>query len=99
MQIPVLVEPGTANGFRARSGEPFALTAEGPTAEEAVRKVREQLRALLAAGGQVIPVEIQTADNPWLKIAGMFKDEPLFDEWQEAMRERRRQIDADPTIR
>ena len=29
MQIPVLIEPVAANGFRARSGEPLPLTAEG----------------------------------------------------------------------
>jgi hypothetical protein len=28
----------------------------------------------------------------------MFKDDPLFDEWQQAIAERRRQIDADPEI-
>jgi hypothetical protein len=29
--------------------------------------------------------------NPWLAMAGMFKDDPLFDEWQAAIAEYRRE--------
>jgi hypothetical protein len=31
-------------------------------------------------------------------MAGIFKDDPLFDEWQEAIAQRRRQIEDDPEI-
>ena len=41
MQIPVLVEPVANNGFRARTGEPLPLSADGGTPEEAVRNLRE----------------------------------------------------------
>jgi hypothetical protein len=97
MQIPVLVEPVQNNGYRARSGELFGLSAEGATAEEAVKKLKEQLAARLASGSRVVQITVP-AEHPWLKGAGMFKDDPLFDEWQEAIAERRRQIDADPDI-
>ena len=40
MQIPILIEPVARNGFRARGGEPFALSAEGATREEALGKLR-----------------------------------------------------------
>lgn len=34
--------------------------------------------------------------NPWAKAAGIFKDDPLFNEWVEIMRENRRKADEDP---
>ena len=98
MRIPVLVEPVASNGYRARSGEPLPLSAEGPTAEAALANLRELLTARLTAGSQLTTVEVPGSGNPWLRGAGMFKDDPLFDEWQAAIAERRQQIDADPDI-
>ncbi len=49
MEIPVLIEPVGPNGFRARSGEPFGLTAEGATREEALQKLREMVQNRIAA--------------------------------------------------
>ena len=37
-------------------------------------------------------------EHPLLKYAGMFRDNELFDEWQEAIREYRSQVDEDPSI-
>lgn len=34
--------------------------------------------------------------NPWAGMAGMFKHDPLFEEWAEIMRENRRKADQDP---
>ena len=31
MKIAVLIEPVPGNGFRAKGGEPFAMSAEGAT--------------------------------------------------------------------
>src|SRR5947209_6881693 len=98
MQIPVLVEPVANKGFRARSGEPLPLSAEGPTADEAVRRLRELLSNGMVGGTRLVSVDLSAADHPWLRGAGMFKDDPLFDEWQENIAERRRQVDSDPII-
>lgn len=99
MKLSVYVERVENNGFRARSGEPLALTSEGATADEAVQRLQELVAARLAQGGQVVEIEVPAPSrNPWLRLAGMFKDDPLFDEWQQAIAERRRQIDADPEI-
>ena len=98
MKMPVYVEPVENNGFRARSGEPLALTSEGATADEAVRRLQEMVAARLARGGRVIEIDVPPSSNPWLRLAGMFKDDPLFEEWQQAIAERRREIDADPEL-
>ena len=33
--------------------------------------------------------------DPWVKLAGMFKDDPLFDEFVEDMAAYRRELDAE----
>ncbi len=96
MEIPVLVEPVPGNGYRARGGEPLALSAEGATREEALQNLRSLVQGRLVAGAVLVPLEVPAADNPWLAIAGMFKDDPMFKEVVEIMVERRRQDDADP---
>jgi hypothetical protein len=95
MQVPVLIEPISGNGFRARTGEPLALTAEGATAEEALQKLRDLVNSRLAAGARLVTLQVPEEDNPWLKMAGMYKDDPLFDEWQQAIAENRRKADQD----
>ena len=96
MHIPVLIEPVAGNGFRARGMEPFALSGEGPTREEALAKLRDQLDARLKSGAEIMGLEVPAPPNPWVEFAGMFKDDPLFDDWQKAIEEYRREVDADP---
>ena len=50
MPVPDLVEAVNGTGYRASSGEPLAVSAEGATADEALRKLRELLPARIAAG-------------------------------------------------
>ncbi len=50
----------------------------------------------MAGGATVVPLEITpTKQNLWVQGAGMFRDDPLFDEWQAAISEYRRQVDQD----
>jgi predicted RNase H-like HicB family nuclease len=98
MQIPVLIDPLPGNGFRARGGEPLPLTAEGATPDEALQKLRELLQARLTAGSRLVMLEVPDGDNPWLKMAGMFKDDPMLEEWKQAMADYRRQVDQEPDV-
>ena|SRR5438093_263744 len=93
---PVLIEPIAGNGYRARGGEPLPLCAEGATREKALAKLKEQLQARLSNGAELVPLEVPASPNPWVEFAGMFKDDPLFDDWQKAIEEYRREVDADP---
>jgi hypothetical protein len=96
MQIPVLIEP-VADGFRARSGEPLVLSAEGKTREEALHRLRGQMAERIAAGAEIVPLEAPGKDNPWLRMAGIWKEgDPLVEEWKRIMEENRRAADADP---
>jgi predicted RNase H-like HicB family nuclease len=96
MKIPVLIEPIANDGFRATGGPPFEVTAQGTTREEALARLREAIDQRMVEGSVLVPLEIGTTEeNPWDAVAGMFRDDPLFDEWQEAIAEYRRKVDED----
>jgi hypothetical protein len=98
MQIPILVEPVSNNGYRATCGPPLAVSAEGATREEAVVKLELLLRDRLSNGVEIVAAEVpaRMVENPWVKYAGMFKDDPMFAEVLEIMQENRRKDDEDP---
>ena len=93
MQIPVLIEPTHGDGFRVTTGNPLALTAEGSTREEALGQLRQAWQKRLSAGAEIAPFELATAEHPLLRYAGMFKDNPLFAAWQQAIADNRREAD------
>lgn len=98
MQISVLVEPVAGNGYRARGAEPFGFSAEGATREEAIAKVRQLCQSRLNCGAEVVTVEVGPPPHPWLPFAGMFKDDPDFQEVAEIIAENRRKMDEDSTV-
>jgi hypothetical protein len=100
MEIPVLVEKVAGDGYVARVGSPFNWSAEGPTPDEAVRRLREESDRRLAAGVQVASLTLPAgpAGNPLAKWAGTWKDDPMIDEFERAIAEYREQIENDPTI-
>ena len=97
MQIPVLIEPMAGNGYRARGSEPFGLTADGATREEALQKLRELIQLKFDAGAEIVQLDVPNSDNPWLRMAGTLdKDDPLVKRWKKIMKENRRKADEDP---
>jgi hypothetical protein len=96
MQIPILIEPIAGNGYRANSGQPLAMVVEVPTREEALARLKEQLEARLRNGAELVPLDLTPPKHPWMEFAGMFKGDPLLEEWKEAMAEYRRKMDEDP---
>jgi predicted RNase H-like HicB family nuclease len=95
MQIPILLERIAGDGYRARGAEPFAVTAKGATREEALAKIREKIEARLKEGAELVGLEIGSEANPWVEFAGMFKGDPLIDEWKKAMADYRNKVDED----
>ena len=97
MQIPILIEPIAANGYRARGGEPLALTAEGATREEALAKLRAKIEKRLKNGAKLVGLDVGgPSPHPWMEFAGMFKDDPWIEDWKRAIEEYRKQVDEDP---
>jgi hypothetical protein len=97
MNIPVLLEPIENNGYRASSGAPLTLTAEGATRDEALNRLRDQLVKRLQKGAELVAIDLGTSKNPWLAMAGIYDSaDPLVQEWKQAMAEYRQKIDNDP---
>jgi hypothetical protein len=96
MQIFLLVELVPGSGYRASSGEPFGLSAEGATREEAITKVKHRCEDRLNGGAEVVTVELGPAAHAWLRFAGMFKDDPGFEELLKILAENQRRMDEDP---
>jgi hypothetical protein len=95
MKIPVLVEHLPGGVYRANAGSLFPFTTEGSSADEAVERLKKKIMEQMGAGAHMVMLEVPT-DNPVLSMAGIFRADPTFDEWQEAIAEYRRQVDEDP---
>lgn len=99
MQIPVLVEALGQHQFRAEAAAPIALTAEGTSSQEAIENLRLRFEKELSASRQLVMLELSSPKQPpWLKYVGHLKDDPLFDQWQSAIRDYRRQRDEEDGI-
>jgi hypothetical protein len=97
--VPVLIEPVGYQGFRATGGPPLEVSAQGTTRDEALARLREAIEQRMKGGAVLVPLEVATAaeyPNPWVQGAGMFRDDPLFDQWQAAIAEYRREVEEDP---
>jgi|ERR1051325_8512186 predicted RNase H-like HicB family nuclease len=95
MQITVLVERMNGNGFRASGGPPFEISTEGATRDEALKKFEEALQTRIKNGAEIVTLQVGEEAHPLMKFAGMYKDNPLFDEWQKAIEEYRDMVDKD----
>lgn len=71
------------------------VTAQGETEDEALAELRQSLARHLKRA-RIVPLELDRSqsDNPWLQMAGIFKDDPLFAEVQELIAAYRRELDA-----
>ena len=95
MQIPILIEPMERKGYRARGGEPLALTAEGDTREEALANLTKKLHARLRRGGVVVPLVLPEQPHPLAEFVGMFRDDPFIEGWKKSMKAHRKNRDKD----
>jgi predicted RNase H-like HicB family nuclease len=92
----VLIEKDTEGLWKANILGWSDCEARGSTREEALSNLHYVLAARLEKA-EIVPLELPLPDteNPWVKFAGMFKDDPLFDEFVEDMATYRRELDAE----
>lgn len=99
MQIPILVEALGQDQYRAEAPAPFSVAAEGKSSAEAVQNLRSRIEQEFSNGRQVILLDVAIPNEPpWTKYIGHLKDDPLFDQWQIAIRDYRKQRDVDDGI-
>lgn len=96
MTFAVILQKQASNGFIARPVLWPDSVVHGATAEEALSRVQTLIQELLGKT-QFVKVEVDApeaqAANPWLARAGMFADDPTWDDFLQAMADYRRQLD------
>ena len=103
MQYRVLIQNPQPQVFTAAILDGPDCIAQGPTKEAALASVREALEARLAQG-EVVTIEVnglrhstdkQTeTENPWVKYAGSFRDDPTYDDFLAEVAAYRHELDA-----
>jgi hypothetical protein len=57
--------------------------------------LQEAIEFHLKKGGELISFEVPQTDHPWLKYAGDLRNDPLLEDWKQAMKDYRNQVDND----
>ena len=94
MQLTVRVERIDDQTYRAAIAQPVSLATQGRTREEAVERLCELAKQRLSTGDVVqLDLAVETAPHPWVPFAGIWKNHPEADAWQNTLAEQRRQLD------
>jgi hypothetical protein len=96
MEIPILIEPLADGRFRARAGEPFAVTAEADSSDEALQHLEAMLRDRLQGGSRLAAVNLDNGPpqlQPPLSLEPLPDDDWFFRTLRESIAEHRRSED------
>lgn len=93
MNVQVVVEPETGNGFVARVGSPYNFDAHGATEDEAVANLKRRVSAT-----KVITLDLPADANPWVALAGCDKDVPpeIWEMYLKAIQDNRDRDELEP---
>jgi hypothetical protein len=97
--MQILIEP-IPLGYRASALTLADAVTTGKTKEEALALMNTLLTQRFTKGVEIVELEIvpekehEATNNPYLKIAGVFKDDPTFDDWMEEIRNARKKEDT-----
>lgn len=94
MQVLILIEPTEDGRFRAKVGEPFGVSAEGKSAEEAAQKVQTILQDRLRTGSRLALLELgnrSPTTPPPLHLEPLPGEDRFFQNMREAIAENRQQ--------
>jgi hypothetical protein len=94
MKIPILIEVTPEQRYRASAGEPFAGSVEGDSPEAVLEQMKARIDDRVAHGALIAAIELPDGENPWLSGVGMFRDDPLFESWQQAIADYRREANS-----
>lgn len=93
MELPVLIERLPDGGrYRARLGEPFNLTVEAATADEAQHRLTEAVRHRLQQGAELRSICVRPVSPPGPQGDWLPEDE-LTQEWLQAVQQFRDECD------
>lgn len=95
MQVAVVLEPISGNGYRATIYEPFRVSAEGATQDEAVRNVRCQFEDRARQGVEIVMLNVPLPKRV-LPAQPIWPDDETTRNWLEGIAEYRRKRNAEP---
>ncbi len=83
------------NKYIARVRDWPELMIEENTREAAISQIKEQLVEYLSHPPEVVHIDLETTaeTNPWLKFAGMWADDPAWEDFLAEVETYRRQVD------
>ncbi len=94
MQLPILIESIEGGRFRARAGEPLALTAEGSSREAATAQLERLIVERLRDGARLATITVPNGSSSPHPLSfpadELYKTDPSYQELQEAIEEYRR---------
>jgi predicted RNase H-like HicB family nuclease len=85
------------NKYIARVREWPEVVIEEETREAALVQIKQQLMAYLSQAPEVIPIELEastSAEHPWLQFAGIWADDPTWDDFVAEVAAHRQEMDA-----
>ena len=97
MMYDVLLEQEQEQTYTATLLGGPRLSVSAATREEALGELRQTLERRLAKA-EVVTIEVDLLHpnpNPWVRLAGVYKDNPLFDEFLAEMEADRRELAAE----
>jgi len=98
MTYNAIVESKDHRGYRATVLGWPNCSANGATKEEALERLREVIRTRVSEG-EIVRIDVDLpGSHPWMKFAGMFEDDPMFDQLVEEIEAYRRELDADDRV-
>lgn len=105
LKVNILLESKEDGGAIASVLEMPSYRVEAATREQAIVELQALLNSRLKKV-EILPIEInlpqaEHSENPWVKFAGIFKDDPDFAEIAEAIRSERQAEDdteVDPSV-
>ena len=96
MQYDILVTP--INGhFRGRVIGLAEIVIEAPTRQAVITQIEHEIRQLLAES-EIVKLDLDAHSRPpsLAQFAGMWQDDPLFEQFVDAMQRYRAEVDTDP---
>jgi predicted RNase H-like HicB family nuclease len=93
MTYQVFIQQAADHSYRATPLMFPDCTAIGKTRDEALANLRSALSVRLSQG-EIVTLEIGEPEHPWMKGAGIFKDDPTFEDLLAEIEAYRREVDA-----
>ena len=97
MTHKVLITQHPDNHYTARALALPDIVASGGTEQEALEKLRAAITETQVRSRVVevdLPLPVEATHDPWLRFAGIWKNDPSWDEFQAEVEAYRKEIDA-----